>query len=449
MMRCCAFSQCCADWAPSLCVVLYDIGAQAFGATERQSFLLSAADDSCAGGLLFPFRARTGFVRCARCHGQVNSVADTLLAKALRHVCQQVVTRVSIVPWMAAKHCHPPKDTFRAQERLDMPIEIIDGIVRNAHGDLRNALHSIQFMSTGVPRRASRARAGRAASVASAQKSVNHGPVHAGGVVADSLTSEVAARDRFPDLFRTIGKILNQPAKRAKLREARSISERNTLATVHTDGKEQWEPQHRRSSFESIDVHCLGGSISAAQHDDDHFAPEDVIQVRLLHLSFRRFFGKMLLLYLQSSAMEEGSAAAFLHHNYAHFFSAIEELADAAASLSDAAVLLNAQRQRPWQGQLLPYVGSLAGRAVVTHNQQPAPSRFSQISKPQSFVVERNAVERAHQAMSAFHPVCKSQVTTNDSSVSLQGVRFQGVTHDWFCRPHSLMPAAISKMLHC
>jgi len=87
---------------------------------------------------------------------------------------------------------------------------------------------------------------------------------------------------------------------------------------------------------------------------------------------------------------------------------AIDDLALAASCFSDAMVLVEAQQKRPWQTPLLPYVASLAGRGVVTHNRHPAPSRFLQTRKPQVFAVDRQALERKRQACRAFLPVCDS-----------------------------------------
>ena len=105
---------------------------------------------------------------------------------------------------------------------------------------------------------------------------------------------------------------------------------------------------------------------------------------------------------MQSSALEEPSAAAFLHQNYLDSFLEIDDLAETASYLSDANVLVDAQRRRPWQTPLLPYVASLAGRGLVTHNRHPAPSRFTQTRKPQLFAVEREALERKRRAARAF-----------------------------------------------
>ena len=46
----------------------------------------------------------------------------------------------------------------------------------------------------------------------------------------------------------------------------------------------------------------------------------------------------------------------------------------------------------PLPSQLLPYVASLASRAVITCNEHPEPTRFAQICKPQSLVIERSAL---------------------------------------------------------
>ena len=84
---------------------------------------------------------------------------------------------------------------------------------------------------------------------------------------------------------------------------------------------------------------------------------------------------------LQASTLEDSLAACFLQQNYLHFFSDVDELADAANYMSDAAVLMHAQRLRPWQTPLLPYVSSLAARGVVTMNRHPAPSRFTALTR--------------------------------------------------------------------
>jgi hypothetical protein len=91
-----------------------------------------------------------------------------------------------------------------------------------------------------------------------------------------------------------------------------------------------------------------------------------------------------------------------LQQNYATYFEEIDELADAAEGMSDAALFLANQRRKPWQVQLLPFVGSVSARSVVTCNSHPAPSRFSACSKPQSYEVERRIGERVKRASAAF-----------------------------------------------
>lgn len=105
---------------------------------------------------------------------------------------------------------------------------------------------------------------------------------------------------------------------------------------------------------------------------------------------------------IETSALDEPSAACFLHQNYLESFQDIDDLADYANCLSDASVVVDAQRGRPWQIALLPHVGSLAGRGLVTNNRHPAPSRFTQTHKPHPFAVERDALERAQRAVRAF-----------------------------------------------
>ena len=69
--------------------------------------------------------------------------------------------------------------------------------------------------------------------------------------------------------FRTIGKILNHPAKRAKVKAEAEL----LLEQEETEAKEQLEPQ--RSSGESSGVGCALQPLPVAE---DNFMPEDVIQ---------------------------------------------------------------------------------------------------------------------------------------------------------------------------
>jgi hypothetical protein len=119
---------------------------------------------------------------------------------------------------------------------------------------------------------------------------------------------------------------------------------------------------------------------------------------------------------IESCALEEPSAACFLHQNYLDSFTEVDDLALAAACLSDANVLVDAQRRRPWQTPLLPYVASFAGRGIVTHNRHPAPSRFTQTRKPQVFAVERESLERRRRAAAAFRGGAESSRGVRDGS---------------------------------
>ena len=168
--------------------------------------------------------------------------------------------------------CQPGSHTLAgrlAQERLELSSEAIESIVRNANGDLRNALHSMQFLGVGMVRRLGRApaRSGRGGG----PKGQSRGAAPPAAATASG--GGASGKDRFPDLFRTIGKILNQPAKRAKLRVEAEQSALQSDSSV----KEQLEPQQHRSSGESSDSHC---AIEAKATEDD-FAPEEVIQVRM------------------------------------------------------------------------------------------------------------------------------------------------------------------------
>jgi hypothetical protein len=152
----------------------------------------------------------------------------------------------------------------------------------------------------------------------------------------------------------------------------------------------------------------VDGRLGRSEVDAD-FMPEDVIEVSHPGVSDRSSLYKTLsdpvLLYVrvrQRSSLEEGSAAAFLHQSYIECFSDISELAEAALCLSDASHFVDAYRRRPWQTPLLPYVASLAGRGVVTCNQNPLPSRRLQICKPQVFAVERELLERKRRTALAF-----------------------------------------------
>ena len=104
----------------------------------------------------------------------------------------------------------------------------------------------------------------------------------------------------------------------------------------------------------------------------------------------------------QFSTLDEASAAWFLHQNYLEFFTCIGDVAEAASCFSDASMLIDVHRRFPWQTPILPYVASIAARGVVTNNLAPAPSRLSQIRKPQAFAVDAEASSKMRQDLNAF-----------------------------------------------
>ena len=311
---------------------------------------------------------------------KVNAVADTFLSKALKDVC--------------------------AKERLELTQSDLASLVTTANGDLRHALHALQFLAAGVPRRGGAAKpaakkGGKRA--LGADKAAGAGGDGKGGAGAASSRAmpDAAERDKFPDMFRAIGSILHRPAKRVKLL-AEEPNKQHSAAQ-----QEQRPPQryngHGRFGISFGDDDWLdgggdnssttgsGGSATSQPNDqkphtlltvDPDFEPERVIE---------------------SSALEEPSAAAFLHQNYVECFSSMDDLAEAANYFSDAHVLTDAQKRRPWQLPLLPYIASIAGRGVVTTNVNPAPSKFLQTRKPQLFQVERDGLERKRRAVNAFH----------------------------------------------
>ena len=287
---------------------------------------------------------------------QVNPVADMFLMKALKQVA--------------------------AQERVDLPAAALSDLIAKANGDLRSAVHALQYLSTGRKRQGPPQQASKPASRSKkvlGKRALSEAAAAAAGGSATAKTPEADSRDRFLDLFHSIGSILNRPAKRAKaaakLAEAAAKAEAPAAPAAQEElrGREQPPPQQPAD----------GAASSSQELHGDGFEPEQV---------------------LQASALDDSVAACFLQQNYLHFFSDVDELADAANYMSDAAVLMHAQRLRPWQTPLLPYVSSLAARGVVTMNRHPAPSRFTALTRPQSFTVEKTATERRQRVLAAFMP---------------------------------------------
>ena len=284
---------------------------------------------------------------------QVNPVADTLLTKAIKHVA--------------------------AIERVDLPPTALSSLVTQANGDLRSAFHALQYASAGRTRQGPPPK-GKAL----AKKARGGGQEATGGASSSSAPTDGATKsDRFLDLFHSIGSILNRPAKRAKA----------SAKAAEAAGAPSWQPQEQCSPQEQQQlgsVPNVGWQPAArACHGTVLAQPSDGYEPEVV---------------LQASALEDASAAAFLQQSYLKFFTDADDAADAAEHLSDAALLMQAHRQRPWQTPLLPYISSLAARGTVTPNQHPAPSGFTQISRPQFFAVDKAAAERQQRALGAFLP---------------------------------------------
>ena len=329
-------------------------------------------------------------------HIAVNPLADSFLLKTLQGVCRS--------------------------ERVTLSDDALTSIMRSANGDLRNALHTLQFSGAGL-RAATAAPAARGSKAGSKRKNGAAGAAAAKGggagpsaVGGPSSAGSASERDHFPDIFHTVGAILSRPSKRAKLAaQVRSSRSRRPcrrpcrlpcrLPCRHPPPpslcgrqaeraeQEQREPQRFFDDPSPDPEPAPGpgpaalGALPAAQRGaelDAAFAPEALIA---------------------SSALEEGSAAAFLHQNYLEGFTEIEDVADAAHDLSDAAHVLDAQRRAPWHSALAPYVACVAGRGVVTRNRAPAPPRFAQTRKPALYGVEREALERKRRATASFNPL--------------------------------------------
>lgn len=154
-------------------------------------------------------------------HVSCNAIADTLLAKAVRAVA--------------------------AAEAMPLPPELLAHIVRVANGDLRHAINKLQFVLTGTERGPAGGKAGRAGKKTSAGagrgdasrggRAAGRGLSSSGASISGASisgasssgashygASDLQERDRFRDLFHTIGKLLHAPSKRAKLMRERQGS---------------------------------------------------------------------------------------------------------------------------------------------------------------------------------------------------------------------------------
>ena len=325
-------------------------------------------------------------------HVQLNAVAETYLSKAVKAVC--------------------------TAEGLTLPADTVASLVATANGDVRHALLALQFTATGTRRTLDRPadeKKGRAKGGAG-KRSRSGAPVGGGGASgaggAAAAGGDGAAggeRDTFHDLFHSLGKLLNRPGKRAKQR-----AEEDARRAADDFEAHQWENLQPQGAADGGSASSDGAAAAAADAAFDAVAapgaageggagggggaaggacrarggrggrssdtagsvdPEEI---------------------LRTSPLEEPSVLAFLHQSYLHFFGDADDAADAAEKMSEAAELLQAQRARPWQGAgLMPYVASLPARGVIECNRQPAPLRFTALSKPQMYGVDKTAAERA------------------------------------------------------
>jgi len=412
--------------------------------TARFPMALIICSDSSTGGvartldtLLGATASQPHFV----CHVSCNAIADTLLSKALRSIA--------------------------AAEQLPVSPETVAQIVRASNGDLRHALNKLQFLATGAARaKPSSAKGSSKAKAPKGAKGVAKGAPGAASLVGGS--SDLQERDRFRDVFHTIGKLLHAPAKRAKLIAERggapagiggaaggagagggtkepaaagdrwwehaqrpgADSGRSALPSgaaaatsgAQGDGGGAPEADGRRHSAraasspgwttqaEGWPVGCLSSfSADACSSSDPAYPP----------------FASLAALFdsqepeqmLDSSALDDAAVLAFLQQNYLPHFGSADDVADAAAALSDAATLAAEARVRPWHAMtLLPLAGSLSSRAIVTCNRHPEPSRFTSCTKPAMFGAERTAKERSDRLALAFAPTDTSDSTTIEAS---------------------------------
>jgi hypothetical protein len=308
---------------------------------------------------------------------KVNPMADTFLLRTLQHVCNQ--------------------------ERIDVSSTELSAIVARANGDLRNAIHSLQFFGVGAAHtgRVTAAAGGTRSRSGAKRKAPGSGTIGrsnsavAAGVAASAVREEggdggVFERDRFPDIFKTVGTIIHRPARRVKL-----LAEEPARAPTHCAPREQEQEEPQRS----VPRGAEGGSYSGSRGRGDCASGDGHAASTLLTVD-PDFSPEALI---ESSALEEASAALFLHQNYVDSFGDIDDLAAAAGCLSDAHSLVEAQKRHPERlTPLLPYVSSLAGRGVVSTNLHPAPTSFKPTTKPRVYAVEREVLERRRRAASAF-----------------------------------------------
>ena len=312
-------------------------------------------------------------------------------------------------------------------EGLTLPADTVASLVATANGDVRHALLALQFTATGTRRTLDRPadeKKGRAKGGAG-KRSRSGAPVGGGGASgaggAAAAGGDGAAggeRDTFHDLFHSLGKLLNRPGKRAKQR-----AEEDARRAADDFEAHQWENLQPQGAADGGSASSDGAAAAAADAAFDAVAAPGAAgeggagggggaaggACRARGGRGGRSSDTAGSLdpeeILRTSPLEEPSVLAFLHQSYLHFFGDADDAADAAEKMSEAAELLQAQRARPWQGAgLMPYVASLPARGVIECNRQPAPLRFTALSKPQMYGVDKTAAERAQRAAALFGP---------------------------------------------
>jgi len=290
------------------------------------------------------------------CHVACNPVADTLLTRALRSVA--------------------------AAEGVSLAAEQLTALARASNGDLRHALNRLQLLATG----AERAPAPRAGKGAKGAKGGKGGKAKGAALVRPSGGG--ADRDRFRDLFHTVGKLLHAPAQAAKAAAAAKGAE---AAGGAGDAARWWE-QEQENARAACDNSAVGGTADAAA------AAAATSKAVLGGAPPERL--------LAESSLDEALALSFLQQNYLPHFGDIEDAALAADAMSDAAHLAGSCRTQPWVSPaVMPLVASLSTRAVTTLNRVPAPSRFSQCTKPAHFGAERDAARLSERLATSFAPL--------------------------------------------
>ena len=145
-----------------------------------------------------------------------------------------------------------------------------------SNGDLRSALHTLQFACIGVERelmgnpRLKRSRGSRASGTGNSSTSCV--PMSKSSSKEETGLRRVQGndRDRFLDLFQAIGKILHRPAKCAK----QGVEMLLTSRAAH--GSNDSLPE---CSTNFLETGCSRGGAAAMGTPADSFVPELVLQV--------------------------------------------------------------------------------------------------------------------------------------------------------------------------